>query len=103
VGLFLFLLCGLCTGRWSVALPWVRWVVGIAWVLPCVSRWSSASIFVFDEVVGGWGEDGGALVIKDQRRKSWVGALVSRKPNQRREKTKERETLMEERENEGWS
>ena len=75
----------------------------IACVLPCVSRWSSASIFVFDEVVGGWGEDGGALVIQDQRRKSWVGALVSGKPNQRREKTKERVTLMEERENGGWS
>jgi hypothetical protein len=48
-------------------------------------------IFFFDEDVGGWGEHG--------------GALVSGKPNQRREKTKERErdTLMEERENGGWS
>ena len=36
-------------------------------------------IFFFDEDVGGWGEHG--------------GALVSGKPNQRREKTKEREKM----------
>jgi hypothetical protein len=29
VGLFLFLLCVLCTGSWPAAFPWVRWVVGL--------------------------------------------------------------------------
>ena len=41
-------------------------LLGVAWVF----GWSSTLIFFFDvEVVGGWGERGGALVIQDQRRK----------------------------------